>query len=37
VADRTAEDCVRLTWAGAALLAVYQLWLMIGLPGSAGV
>lgn len=33
----TAEDCVRLTWAGAALLAVYQLWLLIGLPGSAGV
>jgi 4-hydroxybenzoate polyprenyltransferase len=33
----TGADCVRLTWAGASLLAVYQLWLLMGLPGSAGV
>lgn len=33
----TGGDCVRLTWTGAALLVVYQLWLLIGLPGSAGI
>lgn len=31
------DDCVRLTWTGAGLLAVYQLWLLLGLPGSSGV
>ncbi|MBK7859006.1 MAG: UbiA family prenyltransferase [Archangiaceae bacterium] len=30
----TSADCIRLTWIGAALLAAYQLWCTLGLPGS---
>ncbi len=29
-----AADCIHLTWLGAALLAVYNLWTALGLPGS---
>lgn len=29
----TSADCVRLTWLGAALLAAYHLWVVVGLPG----
>jgi 4-hydroxybenzoate polyprenyltransferase len=28
-----AKDCVRLTWIGSAMLAVYQGWVVLGLPG----
>jgi 4-hydroxybenzoate polyprenyltransferase len=29
----TARDCIALTWLGATLLAVYNLWVWLGLPG----
>ncbi len=29
----TAQDCVNITWLGAALLASYHLWIVAGLPG----
>lgn len=29
----TAEDCIRLTWLGAGLLAAYHLWVLLELPG----
>jgi 4-hydroxybenzoate polyprenyltransferase len=29
----TAQDCTRLTWLGAALLASYHLWILADLPG----
>ena len=28
-----ADDCIKLTWLGAALLATYHLWIVAGLPG----
>jgi 4-hydroxybenzoate polyprenyltransferase len=28
------EDCIRITWLGAALMAVYHLWVLAGLPGA---
>ena len=31
----TAQDCVLITWLGAALLAGYHLWVVAGLPGAA--
>jgi 4-hydroxybenzoate polyprenyltransferase len=31
----TSADCVGITWLGAALLAVYDVWVAIGLPGVA--
>lgn len=33
----TDADCVRLTWLGAAMLAVHQGWLLLGLPGASAV
>lgn len=30
----TSADCIRLTWLGAGLLAVYHLWSAAGLPGT---
>ena len=33
----TDADCVRLTWLGVAMLATYQMWLLVGLPGAGGV
>lgn len=32
----TSADCIRLTWAGAALLVCYHLWVVAGLPGMGG-
>ncbi len=29
-------DCVRLAWMGAGLLAAYQVWVALGLPGARG-
>ncbi|MCB9727929.1 MAG: UbiA family prenyltransferase [Deltaproteobacteria bacterium] len=29
----TSRDCIALTWAGAALLVAYHLWVALGLPG----
>ena len=29
----TSADCIRLTWAGVALLVAYHLWVVAGLPG----
>jgi 4-hydroxybenzoate polyprenyltransferase len=30
----SSADCIRLTWLGALLLAVYQVWGAVGLPGA---
>jgi 4-hydroxybenzoate polyprenyltransferase len=30
----SARDCILLTWLGAAMLTVYHLWVVAGLPGS---
>lgn len=30
----TAGDCIRLTWLGSALIVVYHLWVVLGLPGT---
>ena len=29
-----AKDCIRLTWMGAALIVLYHLWVVAGLPGA---
>lgn len=30
----TSADCIRITWVGAALLAVWHVWIALGLPGG---
>lgn len=30
----TAEDCIRFTWLGSALIVLYHLWVVLGLPGT---
>jgi 4-hydroxybenzoate polyprenyltransferase len=29
----TAKDCIRITWMGVAMLVIYHLWVVAGLPG----
>lgn len=31
--DVSARDCIRLTWVGTAMLAAYNVWVSVGLPG----
>jgi hypothetical protein len=33
VRDVSASDCIRLTWIGTAMLAAYNGWVTLGLPG----
>jgi hypothetical protein len=29
----SAQDCIRITWMGVAMLIIYHMWVVAGLPG----